>query len=259
MTANGKRQLTLLAGMFILLGSAVSARADFVFNFNSLAASLGDNSAAVATYMDNLLCGGGNCVTVTGAATDRTYNGEGHVVGPSGVGRTLGNTDGATNDSGPATPTSTTYDTFLANTTDGSHQISTQITIKFIGFVINGPVTFDYQIFPDISGLPDFKFAVNGNVNSPLFTTLGATPGTTNGSSTHSHLSSSESSKQFIGTWSGTLHNVTELDFIDWPATIAIDDLKIATPEPKGGVFFLGALALAAMAGTRLRRAFAKS
>ncbi len=259
MTANKTRHLTIFAGTFLLLGSAVSARADYVFNFNSLAASSGDNSTAVATYMDGVL-GCANCVTVTGAATDRTYNGEGFVVGPGGVSRTLGNTDGATDNSSAAT--ATTNDTFLANTTDGSSQISQQITIKFThGFVINGPVSFDYEVFPDISGAPDFKFATNGNVGSPLFTTLGVTPGTTNGSSTHSpnHPSTSETAKQFIGTWSGTLTNVTELDFIDWPATIGVDNLKIVTPEPRGVTFLLGAFVIAALAGIKVRHAFAKS
>jgi hypothetical protein len=47
---------------------------------------------------------------------------------------------------------------------------------------------------------------------------------------------------------------------MDWPATIGIDNLKlVTTPEPKGGVFLLGMLALVAIAGTKLRRELAKS
>jgi hypothetical protein len=273
MAANRKRQLTLLAGMFLLLGSAMSARADFAFNFNSLAS--GANSAAIATYMDNVI-GCANCVTVTGGVADRTYSGEGFAVGPGGASRTLGNTDGAIDNS--SLTAATTNDTFISNTNDSSSHVdangnpggtSDQVTINFInGFSISGKVSFDYQIFPDggcasstncSGGLPDFAFAANGVT---IFPTVGAFPSSmTNGTSLHSPKSGggTEGSAQLIGTWSGTVSNATKLEFIDWPATIGFDNLKVATPEPKGGVFFLGALALAAIVGTRLRRGFAKS
>ena len=40
-------------------------------------------------------------------------------------------------------------DTFIANTSDSSQQIANQITMKFTGLVLNGTVSFDYEIFPD--------------------------------------------------------------------------------------------------------------
>jgi hypothetical protein len=58
--ARAKRQLTLLAGIVLLPGSAVSGRADYVFSLNSLAITPnnGSNSdAAIARYMDGVLGG----------------------------------------------------------------------------------------------------------------------------------------------------------------------------------------------------------
>lgn len=266
----------LLAGIVILVGSASSARADYNFNFNSLAAYSGstDNTTAIAQYMDGILGGqcaiSLNCVTVIGAVTNRTYNGEGHVVGPNGVSRTLGDTDGATSNSGTATATSN--DTFLSTIVDGtSRQVSTEIKIIFShGIVLNGPISFDYEIFPDAacpdsshcSSKPDFKFAVNGG--SPIFTTLGVFPSAagTDGSSTHSPLSGNgtEQSAQFIGTYSGTLTNVTELDFIDWPAAIGIDNLRVSTtPEPRGIALLLGSLIVGMFASRKLRGVFGQA
>jgi hypothetical protein len=37
--------------------------------------------------------------------------------------------------------------------------------------------------------------------------------------------SSAELAPQAIGSWSGSLTGATELDFLDWPATIGIDNL----------------------------------
>lgn len=75
----------------------------------------------------------------------------------------------------------------------------------------------------------------------------GVTPGTTDGTAKHSpnHQGTGntnlETNKQYIGTWSSKpLSNVTELDFIDGPATIAIDNLTISkVPEP-GTMLLLG-------------------
>jgi hypothetical protein len=261
----------LFTGIVFLCVSAASARADYVFNFNSLAAftgTTGNNSSAIAAYMDSIF-GCANCVTVTGAVTDRTYNGENHVVGPNGHSITLGNTDGATSNSDNSNPT--TNDTFLSNLTDKSRSVSSEIVIKLTGIVLNGPISFDYEIFPDATcqsktncsaGLPDFTFAVNGGTK--VFTTYGAFPADkTDGTSTHSPNSGSthtENSAQYIGTYSGTLTNVTELDFIDWPAAIAIDNLVLShAPEPRGVGFVMGGLLLAVMAVTKRRQARAKA
>jgi hypothetical protein len=275
MISTKKQRIALCAGMLVFLGSAVSARADYNFNFNSLAAftgTSGDNSLAIAQYMDGVLGGlcatNLNCVTVTGAVTDRTYTGETHVVGPGGVSRTLGNTDGATDNSSAAT--ATTNDTFISNLTDASRSVSSQMIITFShGVVLNGQLNFDYQIFPDNTcadsthcpSAPDFKFGVNGGATTTVSAVFPNNPGT-NGNSTDSPFSpgaSKEKAAQFIGHWSTSLVNVTELDFIDWPAAIGVDNINVTTPEPRGYALLLGGLMLALFVGTKLRQNLAKS
>jgi hypothetical protein len=278
MTA-AKRKLTLLLGIVLLLTSGVLARADYVFSFNTLTPSTVDQSVNIANYMDGILnCIG--CVTVsTGVGVDQKYNGDGHVVGPGGVSLTLGKSDGATNDTGPA---NTTYDSFISNTAadvngNNPSQLSTQILITFShGVSLTGQFSFDYEIFPDGTcpsmsscggagdpNLPDLDFVAMAGATTLVNTTFHAVApsGLTNGNSTHSPNSGStvtELAPQLIKTWTGTLTGATELEFIDWPSTIGIDNLKV-TPEPRGEAFLLGALGLAALIGVRLRRALAKS
>ena len=260
--------------MLVLLGSAGSARADYMFNFNSLAAftgSSGNNDTAIADYMDGVLGGSCathlNCVTVTGAVTNQSYNGENHVVGPNGVSLTLGDSNGATSNS---SKTPGAADTFISTIEDGtSRQISTEITITFSqGIVLNGPISFDYEIFPDngcqsksnCPTTPDFKFAVNGGTPTLLADGVFPSATGTDGSSTKSPLGT-ELSSQYIGVYSRTLTNVTELQFIDWPAAIGVDNLDVSTstPEPRGVALLLGGLMLALFAGNKLRNTLAKS
>jgi len=207
---------------------------------SQLQSSPGCSSCKV--YVLNGTSGSGNSM---GAVVDRTYNGEGYVVGPTNgtsvVSETLGDTPPATS----FTNGNSTYDystvsagynnSFLANTTDyGSHQISNQITLLFTGLTITA-ASFNYEIFPDnhAQGTPDFIFQAGNNTNGVdtlIFQRFGVTPGTTNGSNTHSpnsHSTGTETNVQYIGSWSGALNNVTELDFVDWPATIGIDNLSI--------------------------------
>jgi PEP-CTERM motif len=236
-------------------GVGVCAHAGtFTFSFDSLGS--GASSSQIATYMDGII-GCSLCVTVTGAVADKTYNGEGNVVGPTGTSTTLGNTTHAANNS--ATPGST--DTFIANTNDSSGQISQEISLSFAGMTITS-VSFDYEIFPDGTcpslgyghcggpsgsssttvannpNTPDFEFTTGAAVGgTQIFQTYGVAPSATgsDGSSTKSPDSSAEAAPQYIGT-SGllTLPSVSELNFVDWPATIGVDNLVI-TGIPPGG------------------------
>ena len=264
------RAFLLVGGLATALSFAASAHASpIVFTFNSLSPSAGNNSTNIANYMDGVLgCVG--CVTVTGAATVKTYTGDGHVVGPGTTGTTtsltLGNTDGATS-SNSNSVLNGAYDTFISNTafTGGSPtQISQQMIMTFSSaFALNGTLSFDYEIFPDASGTasnpPDLIFnAWNGGSLLQTKTFLGVVPGTAPIGSIRSPISSHETSPQIIGTYStGPLTHVTELDFIDWPATIAIDNLKITpTPEPRFyGLLLAAFLGLAGIVYNKRRTA----
>ena len=293
-------QKPILLALGVFLSAGVSGYAASVtFNFNSLSSGaesgsgsqVQQTSLAIQNYMDSVLtaagCSGCGVTVLTGtsgsgvsmgAVADQTYTGEGHVVGPviSGVVKpvTLGTTDGAMLNS--VTPNST-YDTFIANTTDGSSQLSNQITLQFVGFAgktltVN---SFDYEIFPDGSSEqpPGMTFEAGNNTNGvdaavSSFgtggTQTGVTPGSGDGNETHSTLSGTggtEASAQYIGTWAPTagitLTGNSELDFIDWPATIGIDDLSItyntsSVPEP-ASIALLGTLVV--LLTKKLRRA----
>jgi hypothetical protein len=223
--------LSLISALCFLGAQRIAHADGFTFDFNSL--SSGAGNSAVQTYMNGVLTGG-KTVTVTGAQVDTTYNGDGHVVGPGtgSVSTTLG--------------TDAFIDTFS----------STEIDMKFNFAIYN--VSFDYEIFPDAScqvlnsancggsptagiypNQPDLLFQTNlGSV----FHYYGTTPTSPNLHSPASGSVSNELTPQAIGTWSGTLNNVTELDFVDWPATIGIDNLVINhAPEPSA-IFLLGPL-----------------
>ena len=290
MMATTQRQLKLLAATVLLLGSALSARADYNFTFDKIGAITGltpsatqsDQSSNIANYMDLILgcpIGANGCVTVSGlnlvngtyvpgggVAVDQTYAGDGHVVGPNGKSLTLGNSNGATNN---AVMPSSTLDSFISNTADptstkGPLQLSQGIVITFShGVSLTGKFSFDYEIFPDAScstscgSPPDLEFVVNGTTVHTFYGVAPSNPGV-DGNSTSSPAMTTETAPQLIGTYSVNLTGATSLEFIDWPATIGVDNMTL-TPEPKGEVFVLGLLALVAIAGAKLRRTPAKS
>jgi hypothetical protein len=286
----------LLAGS---AGSA-RADYSFNFDAFGLTTSSSDQSTQlpgtygnIAVYMDKVIGGtcavNLNCVTVQGldslgntglgagygVAVGQKYTGDGHVVGPGGVSLTLGNSTNTANNSASV---SGTYDNYLSNVAtlaDGTSpsQLSQGILITFShGISLTGTFSFDYEVFPDgscpsvgsCSSTPDLIVTTNGST-AYSHTFLGVAPGTlTNGTSTHSPLSGAgtELAPQLIGTSGNiTLTNATTLKFMDWPAAIGIDNLKLvtATPEPMGQVFLLAGLGLVALAGKRLRRTLAKS
>jgi hypothetical protein len=253
-----------------------------------------NQDSAIASYITNELVAAGcvGCsVTVTGAVVDTTYNGDSHVVGPNtGTTRnpvyksvTLGDSNGATNNA--VTPNSS-YDNFLANTTNGSDQISQEISLVFHGLSVTN-LSFDFEIFPDgtcsqlNSGqrwdsncggygnpdLPDFSLtAGNGGSDTAVTafgtggTVFGVVPGSGDGNEKNSPDMHNETAPQYIGV-SGplTLAGDTDINFIDWPATIGVDNLSITfdptpkVPEPSS-IFLLGTVAGALL--LKARRSF---
>jgi hypothetical protein len=98
-----------------------------------------------------------------------------------------------------------------------------------------------------------------------VFSQSGVTPSGSgsDGASTRSPDDDPETNAQYIGSWSGSFASSTELDFVDWPPTIGIDDLTITYSDPPanvpeaGSVILLGTAALGALliARRRLRKA----
>jgi len=259
---------TLAIGVVALLGIAVpSAHAtSLTFDFNSLAS--GANNASIQSYMQGV-AGATGTVTVTGAIGQQTYNGDNHVVGPTSplVSATLGTSNGGVYHSG--------YDTFITNV-GGEASGNDRITMKF-SFPIYS-VSFDFEIFPDASctalsncggtshaNLPDLEFSAGNSSAALVKQWFGAVPGSAGGSpfvhSPNSGLGNSEFAPQLLGQ-SGVFSfpgGVTELDFIDWPQKIGIDNLQVnssidsapltSVPEPSSLLLLssgLGGLARAA-------------
>jgi len=247
-------KLAVMVGASTLLASA-SLRADsVVFDFNSLANGAGNST--VQSYMNSKL-GAAGSVVVGGSQASNAYTGDGHVVGPGNgsTSLTLATSDGTTQHL-------STKDTFIDNVSS-----STEISMTFSGLKIYG-VSFDYEIFPDgtcptgtgcSSNFPDFTFNADGTL---VFNTLGVMPGNPGAPYTHSPASGSsgtERAPQFLGqsgTWSFP-NGVTKLEFVDWPATIGIDNLKITTTTPEPATMTLIGVGMLGL--TSLRRRLIKS
>jgi PEP-CTERM motif len=228
-----------VASALVVFGAGNAAASSIVFDFNTL----NDNStnANVQTFMNGVLAANlAGTVAVTGADVDTTYSGDGHVVG------TVGGAPLHT-----VTPVTLGTDAFIDTYS------SSQITMAFTQKIYS--VSFNYEIFPNgsctdlnknwqgkytdcgggytASNLPDFTFFADGNQVFYAQAAAPTTPGLTH--SPASGWLGTELAPQLGPTASGTwlfLGGVNTLTFMDWPATIGIDDLVLDfNPPGRGG------------------------
>lgn len=275
----------ILAGVALVAASGIASAGTFTFNFDSLA--IGATSGTIATYMNGIL-GANGSVAITnvgaGVKADTYYNGDGHVAGgtclgngssanmnaaASGCAPTLGSTGGA----------NPTFDTYLMAQSSGGVQAGWTFAFTLSNIVIDS-VAFDYEIFPDATctkintncgtsnaNLPDFTFGTN--LNATFLHDYGVTPGNTQ----HGYLKDSlnatfEQTPQKLVTGytaSGAgIAGATSFTFLDWPATIGIDNFVVTyhtttgggggqstVPEPTS-IILLGSITL--LVTTRLRK-----
>ena len=221
------RAACALAVAALCAAPAATQAAPLLFDFNNVAltgshgnglGATGSNSA-IGTSMTNTLHGSGflnSSVNVSGALGTATYNGEGHVIGP-----TLGTSDG-----GVAHPGRN--DTFIINDNFGINGgTSNSFTLNFTDFTVSA-LSFDWEIFPDATcqkltycashpgsaNYPDIELFVDGTL---VWSMLASTPA--NGDPQALGLSNLIT----LGASGGHV-----LTFVDWPAEVGIDNLRIA-------------------------------
>jgi hypothetical protein len=243
----------------------------------------------------------GCTVSVSGSVyADKTWNADGHVTGP-GTGATSftlatasSSLSGGSTTSNSVFSSQSSYNTFLATTSDSGTTCGSgdcEISLVFSGLTLTSLTGFNYEIFPDLSctalnssscggsptgGIypdqPDLTLSTGSGLGTVVSgfgsggTLYGVTPGTTNGNAVHSPnsgLFSTETAPQLIGTWNTSLSlgGATELNFIDWPATIGFDNVQLTfnspdSPVPEPGSFLL--LGTAAAGALLIKRRIAR-
>lgn len=255
-----------LAALVLALGGTRSVYATtLTFSFAGLANAASDTkiqkymNSVIQKDMNPVLSSAGS-VKLKGAVASNSYTGDGHVVGPNSGNNytsvTLDNSDGI----------------FIMNNTPGGYN---EMDMTFTGLKIYS-VAFDYEIFPDgtcangsknkhghyinCSSWPDFTFKANGQ---QVFETLGVMPGNPGAPWPDSPaMHNGETAPQYLGVGSlnsGILafkNGVSYLQFMDWPAIIGVDNLKVTTtPTPEPGIVPLLGLTLLGVGGALRRRA----
>lgn len=249
---------TSLASALLVLGGSVSAQADtFTFNFSGLTqtTSMATTSTEVAAYLNSKL-GTAGTATESGGVTDNGYTADGHVTGPR-----TGNNPG--NYSVNPYTLADKDGTFLINDNEfGGNSNDVILNFNLGGAKITS-VTFDYEIFPDVS-CPDLRGNDCGHGNPPAnlpsielvgtsFIQYASAPPSSPAPPIYTYspdsLTSAELAPQWIGTATVNGLNTTTLDFRDWPATIGVANITITTtgttqggqgtvPEPTSLVLF---------------------
>ena len=195
---------------------------------NKLSPSAG--SSAIASWMTATL---GSAVTVTGALATGTYDGEGRISAPE---QTLGTSDFATSPTDTAHGHGGAKDTFIINNNFGIGGVSASDHFKFAftGISIT-QVEFDWEIFPDVTCSGTGSCSSKSNANWPDFelwagtsslTQIDLTPSVT-GLSFLANYSTTNNPRDLGHTTVAFAGAVSILDFVDWPAEIGIDNLKI--------------------------------
>jgi PEP-CTERM motif len=261
--AGFKSKAVLVAGGLTLLGAGTAGASTIAIDFGTL--SDGASDAQIQSFMDSLLPSGSS-VVVTGAVASDSYNADGHVTGPG-----KGSTSFTLAQLDPSG-----HGTFIENNTGNS---SNEITMLFSGLTI-ASLSFDFEIFPDGScpslsacggsahpNLPDLTLVANGSQQVVEYTAVvPGQAGSYNTTYIHSPASGQfedELAPQLLGS-SGTLNlaaGTTELEFQDWPATIAVNNLVINTPSnpvPEPATITLLGTGLIGLGLVRRRRADAE-
>ncbi len=125
--------LVLFAAVLLAVGIPQANASSFSFTFDSLGINV--TNAGLQTYMNGVLVGIGSVSVGGNPITDKTYNGDGHVVG---------NTCTAAHCTSSSSTTLGT-DTFVRNV---AGQTAFSFTFTLTDAVIDS-VSFDYEIFPD--------------------------------------------------------------------------------------------------------------